>query len=105
MPYYVGAILEILIKAGYVKDERIEKGMRWLLSMRQDDGGWIIPLMMYKAKDYYRFFDKPPIPPEKKLSFSHMATGMVIRPFAAHPSFKKLPEALQVGNLLKSRFF
>ena len=32
MPYYMGAILEILIKAGYEKDDRVEKGMQWLLN-------------------------------------------------------------------------
>lgn len=105
MPYYMGAILEILIKAGFAADERIEKGLKWLLNMRQDDGGWIIPLTMLKMQDYYRLFNKPPVPPEKHRPFSHMATGMVIRGFAAHPDYKKSPEVIHAGNLLKSRFF
>jgi hypothetical protein len=41
-PYYTGAMLSLLIKAGFAHDPRIEKGMRWLLKMRQDDGGWVI---------------------------------------------------------------
>jgi len=41
-PYYTGAIMYLLIKAGYENDSRIEKGFKWLLSMRQDDGGWVI---------------------------------------------------------------
>src|SRR5690606_35623004 len=41
MPYYHGAILELLIKAGIGNDVRVIKGLDWLLSMRQDDGGWI----------------------------------------------------------------
>jgi len=43
MPYYHAAILELLIKAGYAGDRRVKKGLDWLLAMRQDDGGWIIP--------------------------------------------------------------
>jgi hypothetical protein len=42
-PNYTGAILEVLLKAGY-NDQRIEKGFTWLLSMRQNDGGWASPL-------------------------------------------------------------
>lgn len=40
---YSPAIMELLIKAGYSKDHRIKKGFQWLLSMRQEDGGWVIP--------------------------------------------------------------
>jgi hypothetical protein len=43
MPYYHGAILELLIKAGYEGDERVIKGLEWLLETRQEDGGWIVP--------------------------------------------------------------
>ncbi|HUV15246.1 MAG TPA: hypothetical protein VMW28_01630 [Pelolinea sp.] len=105
IPYYMGAILEILIKAGYIEDERIESGMKWLLEMRQSDGGWIIPMTMFKMREYYRLFNQPPIPPEKDRPFSHMATGMVIRAFAAHPVYRRSQEAVHAGNLLKNRFF
>ncbi len=105
MPYYMGAILEILIKAGFEKDNRVEKGMKWLLDMRQDDGGWIAPILLYKMKDYYTICNQPPLKPQKDLPFSHMITGMVIRAFAAHPVYSHSPETLQAANLLKSRFF
>ncbi|NIT57981.1 MAG: hypothetical protein GWN00_17660, partial [Aliifodinibius sp.] len=42
-PNYSASITEFLIKAGY-EDKRIEKSLNWLLKMRQDDGGWAIPL-------------------------------------------------------------
>src|SRR5512135_923035 len=42
-PNYSASITEFLIKAGY-KGARIEKSLDWLLQMRQDDGGWAIPL-------------------------------------------------------------
>jgi len=105
IPYYMGAIMEILVKAGYQEDERIDRGYKWLRTIRQDDGGWIIPMAMYKVSDYYSLCQKPPIQPDKSLAFSHMATGMVIRGFAAHPEYRKSDEAIRAGNLLKSRFF
>jgi hypothetical protein len=105
MPYYLGAILEILIKAGYEKDARVEKSLKWLLRMRQDDGGWIAPLLLYKIQDYYRICTLPPVQPERNLPFSHMVSGMAIRGFAAHPNYKKSLEAIQAGKLLKQRFF
>jgi len=42
-PNYTAMIMEILIKAGYENDARIKKGFKWLLSIRQADGGWAIP--------------------------------------------------------------
>jgi len=105
MPYYMGAILEILIKAGYTQDSRVETGLKWLLGMRQYDGGWFIPMVMFKIQEYYRLWCEKPVPPKKELPFSHMATGMVIRAFAAHPKYRKSSEARYAGNLLKSRFF
>jgi hypothetical protein len=105
MPYYMGAILEVLIKAGYENDKRVEKGIEWLLDMRQEDGGWIAPLLLYKMSDYYKICMQPPVQPLRHLPFSHTISGMVIRAFAAHSHFKKSPEAKRAGFLLKGRFF
>jgi hypothetical protein len=69
MPYYMWALMELLIKAGYQNDYRVMKGFEWLLKMRQADGGWIIPLMMCKQKEYYRLCQKMPIPPDKEKPF------------------------------------
>jgi len=101
----MGAMIELLIKIGYENDDRIHKGFKWLLEMRQDDGGWIIPMMMFKMQEYYSLCNQPAIQPKKDLPFSHMATGMVIRAFAAHPKYRKFQQAVQAGKLLKSRFF
>ena len=103
MPYYVGAILELLIKAGYDKDERLIKGLDWLLSMRQNDGAWFIPLQAYKITYIYQVAFDDPIPPDRTKPFSHLATGMILRAFAAHPQYRFLPEIKKAGNLLKSR--
>ncbi len=43
-PNYSSGITELLVKAGYENDARIEKVFTWLLSIRQRDGGWAIPL-------------------------------------------------------------
>jgi squalene cyclase len=36
---YVGAITELLVKAGYANDQRVAHAFRWLLSMRQTTAG------------------------------------------------------------------
>ena len=113
-PYYTGAIMYLLIKAGYENDPRIEKGFEWLLKMRQYDGGWVIgspgmigvnlsrsemnDLTSNKSRKTMKAFDK-------SKPFSAAGTGMVLRAFAAHSSYKKSEYALKAANLLKSKFF
>jgi hypothetical protein len=110
-PYYTGALLYLLIKAGYQDDPRIEKGMQWLLSMRQNDGGWVIgsPGMIdYKWKDVCALTSQWTLEPEKKFDrtrpFSAAGTGMAIRAFAVHPRYCHSKEALTAAALLKSKF-
>ena len=106
IPYYHAAILELLIKAGYAQDPRLLRGMDWLLSMRQLDGGWIIPFQAVPARmktnDTWAGL---PIPPPRERPFSHLATGMVLRAFAAHPAYAQIEAAGQAAILLKGRFF
>ncbi|RJQ43408.1 MAG: hypothetical protein C4545_02965 [Anaerolineaceae bacterium] len=104
-PYYTGVILELLIKAGYGRDMRVLRGLDWLLSMRQNDGGWIIPLNMFKQSYYYEVAFSAPIPPNKELPSSHMTTGMALRAFYVHPQYCKYPEVRQAGELLATRLF
>ena len=106
IPYYHSAIAELLIVAGYGEDARIEKGFEWLLSVRQDDGAWIIPMQAVPSKertdDMWR---GDAIPPDRSKPFSHLATGMVLRAFAAHPRYGRSEEARTAADRLKSRFF
>ncbi len=103
---YTGAILEILIKAGYSEDPRIEKGFKWLLSTRQNDGGWAIPLRTKNIMNYYDALNLPePLQNDPEKPFSHLTTGMVLRAFAAHPIYRNSPEAHHAGKLIISRFF
>jgi hypothetical protein len=106
MPYYHGALLGLLVKAGFGDDGRVLKGMEWLLSQRQDDGGWIVPVQAvpYGERDD-AFWLGPPRPPDRSLPHAHMATGMAIRAFAAHPGYHGRPEVVAAGRALKSRLF
>jgi hypothetical protein len=104
-PNYTAAITELLIKAGYENDRRIENILEWLLSMRQEDGGWAIAMRTNNAK--YLDVVKNPIvfEPNRKKPFSHMVTGIVLRAFAAHSIYRNNKAVKAVGELLTSRFF
>lgn len=106
MPYYHGAILELVIKAGYGGDPRTITGLDWLLTMRQDDGGWMVPTQAVpsaqRTKEYWL---GAPLQPQRWLPHAHLATGMVLRAFAAHPDYRARPEVLAAGSCLKSRMF
>jgi len=106
MPYYHGAILELLIKAGYTADPQVILGLEWLLSMRQEDGGWIVPAQAVPSKQRTdEFWLGEPLPPDRSRPHAHLATGMVLRAFAAHPSYRRRPEVIAAGERLKTRFF
>lgn len=108
-PNYTAAIMELLIKAGYGEDPRIERGFSWLLSIRQSDGGWTIPFRTIGAKGSGTLLqavrNPEPIKPDRSKPFSHCITGVVLRAFAAHQKYRKTKEAKVAGELLKSRFF
>jgi hypothetical protein len=103
-PNYSAAIMELLIKAGYDGNPKIEKGFEWLLSIRQNDGGWAIPLRTVNAK-YADALKAEIIKPDLAKPFSHLVTGVVLRAFAAHPKYRRSKEAIKAGELLASRFF
>lgn len=106
MPYYHSAIMELLVKAGFANDRHVRRGLDWLLTMRQDDGGWIIPAQGVPAsKKTHRFWRGAPLPPDRALPFSHLATGMVLRGLVAHPAYRARPEVRAAGMLLKGRMF
>lgn len=104
-PNYTAAIFELLLKAGYKDDDRIKKGLDWLLSIRQDDGGWTIALRTLNMKWQDAFSQPKPLLPDRKKPFSHMITGVVLRAFALHIAYKNKDEIQHAGKLLMSRFF
>lgn len=111
-PYYTGIIMSLLIKAGYEDDPRIEKGFDWLLSVRQNDGGWVIgspgcfgeytskerAILTTQHVETKRDFNRAK-------PFGHSGTGMVIRAFALHPYYRTTKETNIAAQLLKSHFF
>jgi hypothetical protein len=107
--YYTGALMSLLIKAGYADDPRIEKGFQWLLSMRQDDGGWTVPILTADLpwNEQLRITSRyaAPIEPDRSQPFSHNWTGMIIRAFSAHPRYRGTEAARIAAQLLTSRFF
>ena len=105
---YVGAILELLIKAGYVEDPRIARALGWLLAMRQCDGGWAIPVRTVGVR-FPEFVDvtlhPEPLAPDRSKPSSHLVTGMVLRAFAANPAGLKAIDVQGAGELLASRLY
>jgi hypothetical protein len=108
-PNYTAAITELLVKAGYGEDPRIHKVFSWLLSKRQEDGGWAVPMRTgvpegtSTVKEAY--WVEELIQPDRSRPFSHWCTGIVLRAFAAQEGYRQRPEARAAGELLKSRFF
>jgi hypothetical protein len=90
-PNYSAAIMELLIKAGYAHDERIAQGFRWLLHIRQRDGGWAIPLRTAGAKLDSLVMKGDTIQPDRSKPFFHLVTGVVVRAFAAHDDAERHP--------------
>jgi hypothetical protein len=107
--YYTGALLGLLIRAGYGDDARVTKGMEWLLSMRQDDGGWSVPIIThgFNGKRMYELTTRvlDPVKPDRSRPFSHNANGMVLRAFAAHATYRAHQGARAAATLQKTRFF
>jgi hypothetical protein len=105
-PNYSAGILELLIKSGCGRDARIRRGLRWLMAMRQTDGGWAIPLRTAGVTRYTETLAGGNIiEPDRERPFSHMVTGVVLRAFAAVGNFQERGEIRLAGRLLASRFF
>ncbi|HEA64625.1 MAG TPA: hypothetical protein ENI02_00570, partial [Candidatus Aminicenantes bacterium] len=110
-PTYHALSLEISCLLGHDKDEKIQKGFRWITNNRQNDGGWVIPyrtIDQEQLKNRYNYeaqLKLEPINPDKSRPFSHLVTGMVLRALAASPKWRKSKEARKAGELLLKRFF
>jgi len=102
-PNYSAGILELLVKAGYDRDPRAERAFQWLLLMRQNDGGWAIPIRTRVIGLTHAVMRSRTVEPDKSRPSSHMATGVVLRAFAAHSRYRKSKEARTAGELLASQ--
>jgi len=110
-PTYHALILELLCLFGLDGDERVQKGFRWLVRNRQEDGGWVIPYRTIDRKELRHRYSLEaqkklkPVKPDRSKPFSHLVTGMVLRALAASPTWRRSKEARKAGELLMSRFF
>jgi hypothetical protein len=105
---YSAGILELLVKAGFHEEEAIHRAFKFFIKTQQTDGGWILPMQVagiktYESEECLRgstiHIDENTHPS------AHFATGIVIRPFANHPFYKKTPQAQAAAELLMKRFF
>lgn len=108
-PHYTGLYVELLTRAGYGDDPRIDKAIRWLVDHRQGDGGWLYPplgvKMSWTDEVYISCHHAEPVPFNTAHISSHNATGMALRGLACHPSYAHTLEAKTAGDFLTSRFF
>ena len=104
-PNYSAAITELLIRAGYEGSAQVEKAMRWLLGMRQDDGGWAIPTRTRGMSLNVMYTARETVEPDRSRPSSHLITGIVVRALAAHPGYRHSADTRRAAELLKSRFF
>ncbi len=87
--HYHGWALAALCRSGFEGDARVEKGFRFLLSLRQDDGGWAWRGVRTDSAA------RPS---------SHLVTGMVLRAFASAKERRGSREARRAAELLATRF-
>ena len=104
-PNYSAGFFELLIKAGYTNDRGVLKGLKWLLSARQNDGGWALPVRTVKGNFSSLMDYKPTLHPDKTKRFSYMVTGIVLRAFAYHPDYRVRTEIREAAELVLSRLF
>jgi hypothetical protein len=104
-PNYTAAFLELFCKAGYRNDPGVVKGLNWLLSIRQDDGGWAIPFRTQNKNLLEGMGQKQTLQPDKSKPFSAMVTGVVLRAFAYHPDYRARPEVKGAAELVLSSLF
>jgi hypothetical protein len=107
-PNYTGDILNLLVQAGYASNPDVLRGIRWLLAIRQDDGGWAVPLRTVPARPggfaaVMKLRD--PIEPVRSRPSSHLITGVALRALAAHPHYRRHRAATTAAHLLAGRFF
>lgn len=100
MPYYHGMLLAQLIQAGYRDEPHIQRGLDWLLPVRQADGGWMIPMQGVHPRTP-EMWSGPAIKADPAWPSSHLATGMAIRPFA----LLHTPGVCKSAGWLKDRLF
>lgn len=104
-PYYTAAMVELFLKVGLTDDPRVERVFEWLSSVRQNDGGWTIPLRTHGRKLDLIALRAACLEPDTSKPFSWLVTGVVLRAYAAHPFHRNSAEAHVAAQLVVSSFF
>jgi len=110
-PTYHALTLEILCRFELDADKRVQKGFRWLIRHKQDDGGWVIPYRtidreeLKKRYNYEAQLKLNPVKPDKTKPFSHLVTGMALRAFAESSYWRRRKVTMETGEILLNRFF
>jgi len=110
-PTYHALTLEVLCLFGLDRDKRVQKGFRWLLRHRQEDGGWVIPYRTIEKTELEKRYNLDaqkniiPLKADPSNPSSHLVTGMVLRAMAGSPTWQKNKNARKAGELIISRFF
>ena len=84
---------------------QVETTMRWLLTMRQDDGGWAIPTRTLGLSLNVMLTARQTFEPDRSHPSSHLVTGIVLRALAAHPRYRHSADTRRAAEPVKSRFF
>jgi hypothetical protein len=107
--YYTGAVMVLLNQSGLDGDARVVKALDWLLGLRQDDGGWTVPIQThpFSREEIHTLTSgyAEPVPPDRTRPFAHTCTNMVLAGFATHPGYRGRPELQAAGRLVMGRFF
>jgi len=109
-PNYHALTLEILCRFGMEENKKVQKGFRWLIRNRQDDGGWAIPFQtITKTELKKRYEQNPqkslsPIKGDKSQPYSHAVTGLVLRALTSSQSWISRKYTNIAGELLLKRF-
>jgi prenyltransferase beta subunit len=110
-PHYHALTLEILCQFGMDENKNVQKGYRWLIKNRQDDGGWATPYQTISEKDLKKRYE---LNPEKRLSpikgdksqpYSHLVTGIVLRALTASQIWINRKYTKTAGELILKRFY
>jgi hypothetical protein len=83
----------------------VERVFEWLRVVRQNDGGWAIPLRTHDRKLDLIALRAPCLEPDRSRPFSWLVTGVVLRAYAAHPIHRDSAEARLAAKLVLSSFF
>ena len=101
MPYYMGAILEILIKADYQKDGRVREGFDVVVKLAVIRR--IAPILLFNMRDYFKICTQPPVRPQKRTAFFPYGIRNGHSVFCCASTISEILRSHSVRKLLKRK--